>query len=339
MELNLSNKTSSNETRIAESDIEAMTHPLVTLMILFGLPFGVLLVVVPSLTVIIIILKNRKLKERYNNIFYVNLLIGDVLAALIRWIITSIIIICYFLDLPNINCNIVSMPHYTALFGSRLMFVPVVVDRFLYVALPFSYNNIVTTKRVGWTVANLWLVALAFGIFRVVSQDHYLIPDRGICTPKGDNNPLLSMFIMGTLVVSIGIITGTCIYLRYKIIHSNRFFQSVKRTIAEEQKAVKAGRLVEILQEQVKPTFSVFIAGGIDAVFNALLMFMLFLQQVWHSAPYTVDFIAIPIFLCQRFSHAVIYAIRDNDIRKEILEIYKNIRGPKKSKVIVLNGQ
>ena len=54
-----------NETKIAE----ATTHPLVTLLILFGLPFGVLFVVVPSLTVIIIILKNRKLKEIYNNIF------------------------------------------------------------------------------------------------------------------------------------------------------------------------------------------------------------------------------------------------------------------------------
>ena len=63
MELNLSNETSSNETRIAEFDIEATTHPLITLVILFGLPFGALLVVVPSLTVIIIILKNRKLKE------------------------------------------------------------------------------------------------------------------------------------------------------------------------------------------------------------------------------------------------------------------------------------
>ena len=52
----------SNETKIAESDAEVTTRPLVTLVILFGLPFGVLLVVAPSLTVIII-LKSRKLKE------------------------------------------------------------------------------------------------------------------------------------------------------------------------------------------------------------------------------------------------------------------------------------
>ena len=58
-----SNHSSRNETRITESDIEAATHPLVTLVILFGLPLGVLLVIVPSLAVIIIILKNRKLPQ------------------------------------------------------------------------------------------------------------------------------------------------------------------------------------------------------------------------------------------------------------------------------------
>ena len=336
MELNLSNETSSNETRIIETDAEATTHPLVSLMILFVLPFGVLLVVVPSLTVIIIILKNRKLKEIHNNIFYVNLLIADVLTILARWIITTTIIICYLLDLPNINCNIALMPLYTTLFGARLMFVPVVVDRFLYVALTFSYKNIVTTKRVTWTIASLWLLAMAFGIFSVVSQDHNLIPERGMCIAKDDNNPLFVVIVMGTLVISIGIITGTSIYLRYKIIQSNRFFQSVKRTVAEKQKALKAGRLVEILQEQVKPTFSVFIAGGIDGVFNALLIIMFILEQEFYSSPYIIDFIAIPTFFCQRFSHAVVYAMRDNDIRKEI---YKKIRGPKRSKVIMLNGQ
>ena len=68
----------------------------------------------------------------------------------------------------------------------------------------------------------------------------------------------------------MAIITGTCIYLRYKIITSKQFFNSVKKNTAEEQKAVKVGRLMEILQEQVQPTVSVFIAQGIDAVLNVL---------------------------------------------------------------------
>ena len=73
---------------------------------------------------------------------------------------------------------------------------------------------------------------------------------------------------MGTNVTTIIIITGTCIYLRYKIIHSKRFFNSLKKSTAEQEKALKVGRMMEILEEQVKPTLSVFIAQGIDAMFN-----------------------------------------------------------------------
>ena len=151
------NESSSNETRITESGTEAMsvTHPLVTLVILFRLPLGVLLVVVPSLAVIIIILKNRKLREKNSNVFYVNLLIADVLTILVQWIVTSTIIICYLFDLPNVNCNIVLIPLYTSTFGARLVFLPIVINRFLHVALSFSYKSIVTTKKVTLTISGL----------------------------------------------------------------------------------------------------------------------------------------------------------------------------------------
>ena len=119
MESNNTLLSISNGTRIIESDTEATTHPLATAyLILFGLPLGVLLVVVPALTVIIIVLKNRRLREKNINIFYVNLLIADVLTVLVRWIVTSTIIICYLLDLPNVNCNVIhicySMVHCLA---------------------------------------------------------------------------------------------------------------------------------------------------------------------------------------------------------------------------------
>ena len=76
------------------------------------------------------------------------------------------------------------------------------------------------------------------------------------------------------------IIAGTCIYLRHKIIHSNRFFKSVKRNTTEKPKAAKVGRLIEILEEQLKPTLSVFIAGGIDAMFNIFLIIIILLGSI-----------------------------------------------------------
>ena len=50
------------------------------------------------------------------------------------------------------------------------------------------------------------------------------------------------------------------------------FFHSVKRNAAQQRKSNKAGRLAEILQEQVKPILAVFCVGGIDAVFDFLFL-------------------------------------------------------------------
>ena len=338
MELNFTFFTNESSGRVANSselDIETTVHPLVTYLIV---SIVTLLVVIPALTIIIIVLKNRKLRDNNSNVLYVNLLITDMMAALIRWIVTSLIMICYLLDVPNVNCNIVRVPIITSTLGTRLMLLLVIINRFLHIALPFSYKSTVTTKRVSWSISSLWLMALACGIFSAVSQSFTLIPTQGICAPRHRSIPLF-LINLGSQVVSVCIITGTCIYLRYKIIHSNRFFKSVKRNATEERKAVKVGRLVEILQEQVRPTFSVFLAGGLDAAFNGVGIVYFLLVRIFDLEISTRYFTVLLLQFGQLFSHAVVYVVRDNDIRKELLAIYKSISGPNKSKVIVLNGQ
>ena len=114
MDLDVSfiNVSSSNETNSTdvESDTEATPHSFLIYLSLFGLPFGVFLVIVPALVVIIVILKIRKLRAESSKIFYVNLLIIDVVTTSTRCIISSLIIIRYLLDVPNVNCRAVSVP-------------------------------------------------------------------------------------------------------------------------------------------------------------------------------------------------------------------------------------
>ena len=331
-------ESSSNETSISEVDTQSGVHPLESYLTLFILSLGAIFVLIPTLAVIIVVLKNRKLKEKNANIFYVNFLIADVFAILSRWLLTSMIIVSYLLDLPSVDCTVVVLPLNISLFSTRFMFLPLVFDRLLHVARPFSYKNIVTDKRVMWTIAGFWLLVLGLGLFSIVVGDFVIMPEQGICVPK-ENSTFVYLIILATLIISTCIITGTSIYLHYKIIHSNRFFNSVKRTAAEKEKAVKVGRLVEILQEQAKPTFSVFIAGGIDVIFNMLAVLALLLIRVVGHSFYLRAFITIPSFVGQHFTHAVLYAMRDNDIRKEILRIYRNFRGSENSRVIVLNRQ
>ena len=123
-----SNVSRDNDTDGIESDTDTKPNSFLMYLSLFGLPLCVLLVTVPALVVIIIILKNRKLREKSNNIFYVNVLITDVISILVRWIISSTIVICHLLGVPNVNCNMIMVSHSTSLFATDLMFLPVVID-------------------------------------------------------------------------------------------------------------------------------------------------------------------------------------------------------------------
>ena len=110
----------------------------------------VILAVVPALTVIIIVLKDRKLREKNNNVFYVHLLIADVIASLTNWIILCTNIISYLLDLSNVNCHnihVAFIPRHASVFTGWLMFLFVVIDRFLSIALPFRYKRIMTKSN------------------------------------------------------------------------------------------------------------------------------------------------------------------------------------------------
>ena len=138
---------------------------------------------------------------------------------------------------------------------------------------------------------------------------------------------------------TIVLITITSIYLRYRIINkSNNYFHSVKRNAAQEKKSNKAGRLAEILQEQVKPTLAVFRVGGIDAVLDILIALLTAVANVFSSSGTTtfivIQLMAIPIQYIQSANHSVVY---NTDIREKIIGCIR-MRN-KHSKVIVLHRQ
>ena len=117
MDFEGSGVSSDNETSSAESDTEAKESLFLIYLNLFGLPLGVLLVVVPALTVIIIVLKNRKLRRESSKIFYVNLLITEVVSTLMRWVFTSTIVITYLLG-SNMNCKVAIVPVNASIFAT-----------------------------------------------------------------------------------------------------------------------------------------------------------------------------------------------------------------------------
>ena len=114
------------------------------------------------------------------------------------------------------------------------------------------------------------------------------------------------------------------------------FFHSVKRNAAQERKSIKAGRLLEILQEQVKPTLAVFRVGGIDAVLDIIgvISAVLFVFSLSSTMTYIVTVLmAIAIQFLQSANHALVY---NYDIREKMIGCIRMRK--KHSKVIMLRS-
>ena len=225
-------------------------------MLLFSIP----VVIVPVLWAIVIIVKNKKLQTN-NNIFLINLLLSDVAFTVVLWCTEGLLTVLYLLDVNvDPDCRIIMIPLVASWLANKLMFLPTCVDRFIHIAFPFSYKRIVTTKRIMTTIITLWMVAILIITLAYINEPLEYIPSMGICKQKQRNIGQI-LILLFTLFTSIVLITITSIYLHYRIIKSNNFFHSVKRSAAQQTKSHKAGRLAEILQEQVKPTLAVFPCG------------------------------------------------------------------------------
>ena len=198
-------------------------------------------VIVPALWAIVIIVKNKKLQTN-NNIFLINLLIADVGLAIVVCCFHGLLIVLYLLgDNVDVDCRIKMISTMTFLIANKLMFIPMCVDHFIHIAVPFSYKRIVTTKAIMITIITLWMVAIATATIQCINQSFEYIPSVSGCKPTQTNIPF-SLILLLCYFIPIVLITITSIYLHYRIIKSKNFFHSVKKNAAQERKSNKAGR-------------------------------------------------------------------------------------------------
>ena len=311
----------------------------VSYTMLFLVSMSIPVVIVPSLLAIFIIFRNKRLQTN-NNIFLINLLFTDIGIALALCCYNGLLTVLYLLGINvDVDCRIILISTITLVTANKLSFIPMCVDRFIHIAFPFSYKRIVTTKGIIITIITLWMVAIVVSISLFIEPYAFdYIPSVGICRRSQFNIPAM-MIVLLCFLIPILLITLTSIYLRYRIIKSNNFFYSVKRNAAQETKSLKAGRLAEILREQVKPTLAVFRVGGIDAALDILIVLISVVASFLNpSSSATCTFIVItrfmviPIQYIQSANHSLVY---NCDIREKMFDCIR-MRN-KRSKVMIVS--
>ena len=308
-----------------------------TLVKLFSSLVALPVTTIPILIVMLVILCNKGQRD-LNNLLIVNLLGCDVLFVVVRCFNDIFLITLYLVGLDSsVNCKIVMTSFIISTMVGRLMFVPLGVVWFVRVAFPFTHNRILTTKRIVTLLTILWLLAVGFSFVISLRSDLLYIPSLGICTIYEHSVASLMATVMPVFASTL-LLGVSSLYLRQKMIRSNRFIHGIRRSAAEEEKVVRLGRLVEILREQVEPTLAIFIVGGVDVILNLVFAVVMGVVSYYYSPTVlilTLEFALIPLRFLQCLCHSVWYGLCKKEIREKMCACTQLCRI--RSRVVVLS--
>jgi len=303
-----------------------------TLMKLFFSLLAVPVTIVPILVVMFVLLCNKELRD-LNNLLIVNLLGCDVGFVVVRCFNDVFLIILYLVGLDTIvNCKVFMTLFVGSSIVGRLMFLPLGIVWFICVAFPFTHKQILTTKRIVAMLAVLWLLGIGLSIIISLKSDLLYIPSLGICTFY-EQSMVSLVAIVVPVFVSSSLVGISSLYLRHKMIRSNRFIHDIRRSAAEEEKVVRLGRLVEILREQLEPTIAVFIVGGVDVLLNLVFTILFGIVSYYYSPKalvLVIEFALVPLRFFQCLCHSLSFGLYKKEIRDKMCsctgQCYKHSR-------------
>jgi len=192
-----------------------------------------------------------------------------------------------------------------------------------------------TKKKIIALIVALWGFAVVTSFLVTMNNRPICIPSLAACTVT-NVPPVAYLALLLPEVSTFMLILFVSLYLQYKIRKSNRFIHGIQKNALDREKAVRVGRLVEVLREQVKPMLSVLITGGIDGLFDLLLITVILILAL--GSPTTQFFVSeiadVSLLYCQLLSHLLCFGLFNKEIQEKILTCY-----PKQSQVVVLNSR
>ena len=321
-----------------EETIYNVTYPLyATYMELFGLLLMTILVVISSSYIIYIILKNKELRNT-NNILIINLLVTDIICSVGVSCFVVPMLTAYLADVEvHPDCDIIAPVIAWLVMSTRMMILPPAAHRFICVARPFTHNLIMTKRKIILMIVALWAITMVpYFVLRRVSVTVF-IPSLGTCASVSNGVELGGLLALAGYVTSFVLTIISGVYLRHKFIHIKAHIRHLHQCGIDQRKLNKSQKLKELLREQIKPTLSLIVVGGMDAFCNLLIGTIIVVLRAFCMPIVRFQIfqtVIIPLFFLQSLGHSLSYGLYNKNIRDKMRPCY-----PKRSRVIVLNRQ
>jgi len=211
--------------------------------------------------VFITITTTRRIRKSHN-IFVANLMVADMMLALLTTPQSCIMMIGYLTGIGDfITCNVFTFLLFPIVETSFMYFM-ISVDKVIAIVFPYKYRQIMTTRAVKCMIATTWSLSLALYVRRLFILDsHTKVSQFGAYIPaKSSFFESLFTFILPAVSASV-LTVVTDIYLVVKAYQMKKKIEAESRLsgTTNELKALKNKQAV--IRKNLKPMMTLLIVA------------------------------------------------------------------------------
>jgi len=302
------------------------------------------LIITPAVIVIRVIRKTDALHTNYY-FFVANLLVTDIVQAVIRLITENLIMIIYLLDINTDTAGEVvfwlNVPLSRIFFLlTNFLFVTLAMERVIVIGYPYRHRSIMTTKVVCGMIVTIWVVSVILAVVVIATSPYSVQWPFG--TIVAERSLIRAIILLPLRIASAAFIIASNIFLFYKVHQSNKKAEeNMRMGSSGEEETKRLNKLVQMLRLQTKTAISLLMLGGIEGISNVLVpvMHMLFKRLGLTGELYATQFLSYIMHGCIRLSHSLIYGFYMKQIRERLpkCNIQPCPQFPRRSRVVTLN--
>ena len=180
---------------------------------------------------VVFTIKTTRKLHKPHNIFVANLMITDIISAVLNTVITSSMMIGYATGVGDfISCRIYAFFVVVTVLVIYCTILMISVDKVIAIAFPFKHRKIMKPRVIVGSITAAWLLAILLQVHIFFNSGYMRISQHGICiSEKGST--VIFMFLTTTLpifTVSLTVLILN-IYLSFKAYQVQKQIQEASK--------------------------------------------------------------------------------------------------------------
>ncbi|XP_065886708.1 rhodopsin, GQ-coupled-like [Dysidea avara] len=274
---------------------------------------------------VVFTIKTTRKLHKPHNIFVANLMITDIISAVLTTVLTSIMMVGYVTGVGDfINCRVFVFLLFP-IFVIDCTYLMISVNQVIAIAFPYKHKKIMKPRTIFGSIPAAWLLSILLSSRAYFSAGYIKMAQYGTCISEGSTfiftllGYVLPVFTVSLIVIILNI------YLSYKAYQVQREIQEESRLSGTTSNEVKEKQAT--IKAHLKPmkTLLVVVLGSaaLGLIFPLLYIPARILKSpvLFESTHIVITNVAYLLLLL----HPFVYGLYYKQVREPMMRVLKRV--------------